>query len=171
MKHKIDQRDNNPNLQQSAQRVQEFLDQSGLTLTVIELPRATRTAPEAAESVGCTVSQIAKSIVFKDKTNRKPILVIAAGSNRVDTRKIEKAAHIKIGRADGNYVKEQVGYAIGGVPPAGHQQQLQTFLDPDLRKHTEIWAAAGTPHALFKLSPHDLERLTNGTWLDLSEDC
>jgi prolyl-tRNA editing enzyme YbaK/EbsC (Cys-tRNA(Pro) deacylase) len=157
-------------LHESAQRVQDYLHQKGLDLTVIELPGSTRTAREAADSVGCSVSQIAKSLIFKDKNNDTQILVIAAGSNRVDTRKIEKKTGIRLGQANGNFVKELVGFAIGGVPPAGHKYRLQTYLDPQLKKHTSIWAAAGTPNALFKLSPEDLTTLTNGTWVELAQE-
>jgi prolyl-tRNA editing enzyme YbaK/EbsC (Cys-tRNA(Pro) deacylase) len=157
-------------LQESARRVQDYLHQRGLNLTVIELPGSTRTAQDAADNVGCSVAQIAKSIIFRNKIDHAPILVIAAGSNRVDTKKIEKISGIKLGRADGTFVKEQVGFAIGGVPPAGHKYPLQTFLDPALKQHTTIWAAGGTPRALFKLSPDDLARLTNGTWVELAED-
>jgi prolyl-tRNA editing enzyme YbaK/EbsC (Cys-tRNA(Pro) deacylase) len=84
--------------------------------------------------------------------------------------KIEKATGLKLGRADGTYVKENVGYAIGGVPPVGHNESLNTILDPDLKKYEEIWAAAGTPFAVFQLKPTDLESLTKGRWVDLSEE-
>ncbi len=157
-------------LHESAQRVQDYLHQQGLNLTVIELPGSTRTAREAADSVGCSVSQIAKSLIFRDKKSDIPILIIAAGSNRVDTRKIEKKTGIRLGQANGNFVKEQVGFAIGGVPPAGHKFPLQTYLDPELKEHASLWAAAGTPNALFKLSPDDLTTLTNGTWVELAQE-
>jgi len=154
----------------SAKRVQDFLLAGGFSFTVKELPGSARTAQEAADSIGCTVSQIAKSLVFKDMETDRPILVIASGSNRVDTLKIEKSTGLKLGRADGKYVKERVGYAIGGVPPAAHNEPLETLLDPDLKKHDEIWAAAGTPVAVFALNPADLELLTKGRWVDLSEE-
>ena len=157
-------------LSESAKRVQDFLHVKGFSFEVKELPDSTRTAQEAADSIGCSVSQIAKSLVFKDKEIDRPILVIASGSNRVDVMKIQKSTGLKLGRADGNYVKERVGYAIGGVPPAGHIEPLETVLDPDLKKHKVIWAAAGTPFAVFQLKPSDLETLTKGRWIDLSEE-
>jgi prolyl-tRNA editing enzyme YbaK/EbsC (Cys-tRNA(Pro) deacylase) len=157
------------NLRDSAKRVQDYLIDKGFTFEVKELPGSTRTAQEAAESIGCTVSQIAKSLVFREKETDLPILVIASGSNRVDVKKIEQVTGLKLGKADGKYVKEKVGYAIGGVPPVGHHEPLETLLDPDLKKHDVIWAAAGTPFAVFKLHPNDLEPLTNGRWVDLSE--
>ncbi len=157
-------------LRNSAKRVQEFLTSKGYSFEVQELPGSTRTAQEAADSIGCTVSQIAKSLVFREKEANLPILVIASGSNRVDVNKIEKATGLKLGRADGKYVKEKVGYAIGGVPPVGHNEPLNTILDPDLKNYEVIWAAAGTPFAVFQLQPVDLESLTQGKWIDLSEE-
>jgi len=156
-------------LSDSAKRVQGFLLAKGFSFEVHELPSSSRTAQEAADSIGCSVAQIAKSLVFKEMESGLPILVIASGSNRVDLAKIEQETGLKLGKADGNYVKKRVGYAIGGVPPVGHSETLQTILDPDLRKHEVIWAAAGTPFAVFKLKPSDLEPLTNGRWIDLSE--
>ena len=154
----------------SAKRVQDFLHARGFSFEVKALPGSTRTAQEAADSIGCLVSQIAKSLVFKDMETDRPVLVIASGSNRVDVMKIQKSTGLKLGRADGTYVKERVGYAIGGVPPAGHIEPLETILDPDLKKYDVIWAAAGTPFAVFKLEPMDLEALTKGKWIDLSEE-
>ncbi len=156
-------------LNDSAKRVQDFLSAKGFSFEVKELPGSARTAQEAADSVGCAVAQIAKSLVFRDKETNLPILVIASGSNRVDLAKIENETGLKLGKADGNYVKERVGYAIGGVPPAGHNEPLKTILDEDLKKFEVIWAAAGTPFAVFQLKPSDLEPLTNGRWIDLSE--
>lgn len=154
---------------ESAKRVQDYLNARGFSFTVRELPGSTRTAQEAADSIGCTVSQIAKSIVFKDQTSNQPILVIASGSNRIAVSKIQKATGLKLGKADGKFVKEKVGFAIGGVPPIGHSEPLKTFLDPDLKQFEVIWAAAGTPFAVFALKPDDLEPLTHGEWIDLAE--
>jgi prolyl-tRNA editing enzyme YbaK/EbsC (Cys-tRNA(Pro) deacylase) len=156
-------------LSDSAKRVKDFLSEKGFSFEVKELPGSARTAQEAADSVGCSVAQIAKSLVFREKETDLPVLVIASGSNRVDLAKIEKETGLKLGKADGNYVKERVGYAIGGVPPAGHNEPLETILDKDLKKYEVVWAAAGTPFAVFQLKPSDLEPLTNGRWIDLSE--
>lgn len=156
-------------LNESAKRVQDFLLTKGFSFEVKELKGSTRTAQEAADSVGCPVGQIAKSLIFKNKETGLPVLVIASGSNRVDLAKIENETGLKLGKADGNYVKERVGYAIGGVPPAGHNEPLETILDPDLKQYETIWAAAGTPYALFQMKSADLEPLTNGKWIDLSE--
>ena len=156
-------------LSESANRVQDFLLAKGFSFEVKELPGSTRTAQEAADSIGCTVAQIAKSLVFREMETDRPILVIASGSNRVDVMKIENMTGLQLGRADGKYVKERVGYAIGGIPPVAHNEPLETILDPDLKKHEVIWAAAGTPFAVFQLKPTDLEPLTKGRWVDLSE--
>jgi len=156
-------------LSHSAKRLQDFLSARGFSFEVKELPGSTRTAQEAADSIGCTVSQIAKSLVFKEKKTDRPVLVIASGSNRVDLKKIQKSAGLKLGKADGNFVKERIGFAIGGVPPVGHNEPLETLLDRDLKKYETIWAAAGTPFAVFQLKPVDLEPLTQGKWIDLSE--
>ena len=157
-----------PKLRESAQRVQDFLAARGFAFQVKELPGSTRTSREAADSIGCTVAQIAKSLIFRDKSTDAPILVIASGANRVDLKKIKKTTGLKLGTADGNYVKKNMGFAIGGIPPAGHVTPLQTLLDPDLKQYDVIWAAAGTPFAVFQLKPADLEALTNGTWVELS---
>ena len=156
-------------LRKSARRVQDYMNANGFSFDVQELPGSTRTAKEAADSVGCQVAQIAKSLVFKNKTTGDPVLVVASGTNRVDLKKIQTATGLKLGRADGNYVKEKVGFAIGGIPPAGHNRPLETILDPDLKQYDVIWAAAGTPFAVFKLNPADLQPLTGGRWIELAE--
>lgn len=156
-------------LRDSAHRVQDFLREQGFSFEVRELPGSTRTAQEAADSIGCEVAQIAKSLVFRDLETDLPVLVIASGSNRVDLAKIEAGTGLKLGKADGKFVKERVGYAIGGIPPVAHNEPLETILDPDLKKYDVIWAAAGTPFAVFQLSPADLDPLTQGRWIELSE--
>jgi prolyl-tRNA editing enzyme YbaK/EbsC (Cys-tRNA(Pro) deacylase) len=157
-------------LSASAKRVQDFLLSKGFSFKVKELPGSTRTAQEAADSIGCRVSQIAKSLVFKEKTTDRPVLVIASGSNRVDLKKILRSTGVKLGRADAKFVKDEVGFAIGGVPPVGHIEPLETILDLDLKKYSSIWAAAGTPFAMFQLKPQDLAPLTDGKWIDLAEE-
>jgi prolyl-tRNA editing enzyme YbaK/EbsC (Cys-tRNA(Pro) deacylase) len=157
-------------LSDNARRVQDFLADRGFSCEVVELPGSTRTAQDAALSIGCAVAQIAKSLVFRDEASGRPILVVASGANRVDLVKIEKATGLKLGRADARFVKEMVGYAIGGIPPAGHTTTLTTFLDPHLQKYEVIWAAAGTPFAVFALKSADLQSMTGGRWLDLAAD-
>ncbi|HWQ84045.1 MAG TPA: YbaK/EbsC family protein, partial [Anaerolineales bacterium] len=119
-------------LSASAQKVQDALANLGMSLQVVELPGSTRTAVEAAEAIGCSVGQIVKSLVFKARRSGKPILVIASGSNRVDERKIEALIGEPLGKADADFVRQQTGFVIGGVPPVGHNQPLLTYLDADL---------------------------------------
>ncbi len=155
------------NLSRAAARVQEALDVAGLEARVVELPDSTRTAAEAARAVGCEVGQIAKSLVFRGATSGGAVLVIASGTNRVDEGKVAAALGENIGKADAAFVREQTGYAIGGIPPVGHLSPLRTLIDEDLLRFDRIWAAAGTPNAVFELDPRDLPRITNGQVADV----
>lgn len=154
-------------LSPSAQKVQDALFALGLTLQVIELPGSTRTAVEAAEAVGCQVGQIVKSLVFKGKHSGRPILVIASGVNRVDEKLLEYIIGEPLGKADAEFVRLHTGFAIGGVPPLGHDEPLTTFIDKDLLNYSSVWAAAGTPHAVFQLDPRDLPRMTGGQVVEI----
>ena len=154
-------------LSASAQKVQDALAERGMMLQVVELPGSTRTAQEAAQAIGCDVGQIVKSLVFKGKRSDKPVLVIASGGNRVDERKIEALIGEPLGKADADFVRAQTGFVIGGVPPVGHSQPLLTYMDADLLQYTEIWAAAGTPHAVFRLTPQELYDLTGGEVVEI----
>jgi len=149
-------------LSSSARKVQQALQSLGLDLQVVELPGSTRTALEAAQAVGCQVGQIVKSLVFKAKRSQRPILVIASGQNRVDERLVEALIGEPLGKADADFVRERTGFVIGGVPPVGHTERLETYIDEDLLQYDEIWAAAGTPHAVFRLTPEDLVKMTGG---------
>lgn len=150
-------------LSPSAQKVQDALAARGFgAIQVVELPDSTRTAAEAAAAIGCTVAQIAKSLIFKGQRSGEAILVIASGTNRVNTETIAVLAGEPIGKADADFVREKTGFVIGGVPPVGHTQPLRTFVDADLRQFDDIWAAAGTPRAVFRLTPGDLEAMTGG---------
>ena len=130
-------------------------------------PSSTRTAADAADAIGCSVGQIAKSLVFKTRRDGRAVLVIASGPNRVDeaglsARLAEPLAGDSLGRADADFVREKTGFAIGGVPPVGHATPLLTIIDTDLGAHDEIWAAAGTPNAVFRLSFDQLRHITRG---------
>lgn len=153
--------------QGSARRVQQALTERGFAFDVVEFPQSTRTSAEAAAAVGCAVGQIAKSLIFRALESGRPVLVIASGANRVDEAAV--AAHLgeKIGRADADFVRQATGYAIGGVPPVGHAVPPATFIDRDLLAFEAIWAAAGTPNAVFRLAPADLATLTGGQVIDL----
>ncbi len=150
-------------LSPSAQKVQNILSERGFShLEVRELSQSTRTAQEAADAVGCTVGQIIKSLIFRGATSHKPYLLLVSGSNRVDTHKVEASLGEKLEKPDADYVRQVTGFAIGGVPPVGHAEGLQALIDPDLLEHPKIFAAAGTPNALFGLTPDDLLNLTGG---------
>ncbi len=133
---------------------------------VLEFSASTRTAAEAAEAIGCTVAQIAKSILFRAASGR-PVLVVACGTNRVDEKKVAALLGEKIGRADAEFVREATGFAIGGVPPVGHATAPVVLLDRDLEAFETIWAAGGTPNAVFRLTPGDLARLTGAAFADV----
>ncbi len=149
-------------LSASAKKVQEALNAQGFSFRVTELPASTRTAREAAEAVGCRVEQIAKSLVFKGKQTGKPYLVIACGINRVNEKKFGRQVGEPIVKPDADFVREQTGFSIGGVPPVGHVTPIQTWIDEDLLEFDVIWAAAGTPNAVFELRAQDLQKLTKG---------
>lgn len=146
----------------SPQKVQDVLKALGFANQVVELQMATRTSGDAAQAVGCAVEQIAKSIVFKGKHSEKPILVIASGPNRVNEKRIEELISEPLGKADADYVRKHTGFVIGGVPPIGHLEKLEIFVDEDLLQYEEIWAAAGSPNAVFKLTPSELIQMTGG---------
>lgn len=154
-------------LSKSAQNVQDALAQKGLTFQVVELEESTRTALEDANTIGCDVAQIIKSLLFRTKDTRKPVLVLASGVNRVNEKAIALHLGEKIEKADANFTREVTGFAIGGIPPVGHQQVLTTFIDEDLLKLDILWAAAGTPFAVFSLHAKDLQNLTAGTIISI----
>lgn len=158
---------NEPIKNPSALKVQQALDEYDVSLNVLELPASTRTAQEAAQAIGCEIGQIVKSLVFKGKRSGKPILVIASGANQVSEKKVEAILGEPLGKADADFVRTQTGYAIGGVPPLGHIQKLPTLIDEDLLQYEVIWAAAGTPHAVFRLTPEILLKITSGTTFEL----
>ena len=150
------------NLKKKAEIVQTALNEFGVELNVVQLSASTRTAQEAADAVGCTLGQIAKSLVFKDKTSQKPILIIASGMNRVNEKVVEELINEKLQKSDADFVLEQTGFSIGGVPPLGHKNPIPIYIDQDLMQYEEIWAAAGTPNAVFKLTPKILIEITKG---------
>ncbi|RJQ64689.1 MAG: YbaK/EbsC family protein [Desulfobacteraceae bacterium] len=156
-------------LSPSAQRVQEALKGRGFSCKVVELPASTRTAQEAARAVGCDVSRIAKSLVFMGKQTGEPYLVIASGINRVDEAKLSRRAGEPVVKADAEFVRRHTGFSIGGVPPAGHIKPIKTWVDQALLESEIIWAAAGTPHAVFELRSSELQEMTGGSIVAVDE--
>ena len=146
----------------SAARVQDILAQAGGDHRIAHFAETTRTAQEAAVAIGTTVAQIAKSLVFRAVDSGRPVLVIASGTNRVDEKAVAELIGEKIERADPSFVRTRTGFAIGGVAPVGHVTPPVTLIDEDLMHFPEIWAAAGTPNAVFRLAPVELVGLTGG---------
>lgn len=157
-------------LGRSVQRVQDALNALGMDSQVVYLPSGARTAPQAAQSVGCTVAQIVKSLIFRTVETDRPVLVLTSGANMVDEQKISRLLGEGVRKADAAFVREHTGFAIGGVPPVGHLQPLELFVDGDLMQFEEIWAAAGTPHTVFRLTPADLAKIAPGRITSVRQD-
>jgi prolyl-tRNA editing enzyme YbaK/EbsC (Cys-tRNA(Pro) deacylase) len=156
-------------LSPAALRVREALRQLGSAAEPMQLDGTARSAAEAAATIGCSVAHIAKSLVFR-AANGSAVLIIASGVNRVAEAKVAAALGQPIGKADAEFVRRSTGFAIGGVPPVGHATALRVFLDADLRTLDPIWAAAGHPHAVFRTTFSELERLTGGTVIALAAE-
>jgi prolyl-tRNA editing enzyme YbaK/EbsC (Cys-tRNA(Pro) deacylase) len=146
----------------SIQRVQEALRALGLDHEVLDLGQSARTAADAARAVGCRVDQIAKSLVFRLRDSGRPLLVVTSGANRVDEAKVGAVVGEPLERADADFVRVETGFAIGGVAPIGHAKPVVTLIDEHLLRFEEIWAAAGHPNTVFRLTPDDLVTMTGG---------
>lgn len=144
------------------ERFRLWLQERQLEFSPVMLDDAANTAEQAANALGCSVAQIAKSLVFRVGESDSGVLVIASGTNRVDEKLVAELLGGSIGRADAAFVRDQTGYAIGGVPPFAHAQPLTTLIDKDLLSFETIWAAAGHPKSVFELKPDDLVALTGG---------
>jgi prolyl-tRNA editing enzyme YbaK/EbsC (Cys-tRNA(Pro) deacylase) len=146
-----------------SERVQRLIREAMGEPTIVHLAASARTAAEAAAAIGCTVAQIAKSLIFKGKTSGEHILVIASGAHRVDEARVAAAIGEPLGKADADFVRERTGYAIGAVAPIGHlRPPRHVLVDSDLANIDPLWAAAGHTHIVFRLSYADLLRLTGG---------
>lgn len=150
----------NASLSSAAQRVQRALIERGLQCQVLELNASTRTAQEAAQAVGCEVGQIVKSLIFRARPSGKAVLILTSGANRVDLGVVSQALGESLEKADAEFVRQVTGFAIGGVPPLGHDQPLPTYMDEDLLQYPTVWAAAGTPNAVFPITPQALLQVT-----------
>jgi prolyl-tRNA editing enzyme YbaK/EbsC (Cys-tRNA(Pro) deacylase) len=140
----------------SAQRVRDEARRLGLDATIMEMAASTRTAPDAAAACGCEVAQIVKSLVFRGAESGKPYLMLVSGSNRLNETGVAAILGEVLTRPDADYVREVTGFAIGGVPPFAHASPMQVFIDEDLVRFETVWAAAGTPRAVFAVSPSAL---------------
>lgn len=153
----------------AAERVQRAAHALGLAVEIREYPDSTRTAEEAARAIGCGVGQIVKSLIFLSEGH--PILALVSRANRLDVRKLARAVGSpRVERADAQAARAATGYVIGGMPPFGHLQPLPVYIDEDLLQHEVVWAAAGTPHAVFAIAARELVRTPGGRGVDLRED-
>jgi len=150
----------------TAQRVADTLAAMDVETMVIEFAESTRTAEEAAAAIGTRVAQIVKSLVFM--AGAAPVLALVSGTNRLDTARLREWTGAPPRRASADEVRTATGFAIGGVPPIGHAQSLRTFIDRDLTQYDVVYAAAGTPHAVFAIAPAELARITGGQIIDLA---
>ena len=160
---------NEEKLSGSVQKVKKYLDSKQIPCEFRTLSESTRTAQMAADVLGITPSEIASSLIFCDEADGSLILIVASGGHRVDLDKFYQATGRKLTKASGKDIKNQTGFAIGGVPPIAHDSPLPTYLDNALREFPMVWAAAGSPFAVFGITPDNLEKLTQGIWLDVGE--
>jgi prolyl-tRNA editing enzyme YbaK/EbsC (Cys-tRNA(Pro) deacylase) len=157
-----------PDLTASARRVAAALEELGMSGRVVELPDSARTAPEAARAIGCRVDQIVKSLVFRGTLTGNPVLVLVGGALRVDEARLAELLGEPVAMADADFVRDRTGFAIGGVPPVGHSAALDALIDTGLLEEEVVWAAGGTPHAVFPLTPEELQRATGGRVVTLA---
>ncbi len=147
----------------------DLLRAAGIDTEVVEFDQPTRTSAEAAEAIGCSVAEIAKSIVFRGKTSGQAVLVVASGDRRVSEKKVEAVLGERLSRADADFVRTATGYVIGGVAPLGHAQPVRLLLDEGLCRFATVWAAGGTPYSVFPLTPPQLQALTGAAWADVCQ--
>ena len=152
----------------AVERVRRALDAAGVESEIVVLPGAAHTAKLAAEFLGCEVAQIANSLVFRATESNGAILVMSSGARRVDTAKLATVAGEPIGKADAAFVREHTGFAIGGVAPAGHVGELRKFVERSLAAFDEVWAAAGHPSTVFKLTYPQLVAITGGQEIEVA---
>lgn len=155
-------------LGRSARKVAAALAEHGIDAEVQELPASTRSAADAAAALGCEVAQITKSLVFRDVERDRPVLVLASGSDRVDERLLAAQVGGEVEQAPATWVKQRTGFAVGGVPPLGHVQPVTTLIDGGVLEHSLVWAAAGTPHAVFSVDPRALRDATGASTVTLT---
>lgn len=154
-------------LKPAPRRVQQAADALALAVRVVEMAQSTRTAEEAAAACGCAVGQIIKSLVFRGRQSGKPMLLLVSGSNRVDQAGVAAVIGEALDRPDAAFVREVTGFAIGGIPPFGHAQPLPTWLDEDLLQYKTVWAAAGSPEAVFEVDPRRLVEAIGATLINV----
>ena len=154
----------------TALRIQQLLAEARIESQVVEFEQPTRTSAEAAAAIGCTVAEIAKSVVFRTQDSDRAVIVVTSGDNRVSEDKVAKLVGEALAPARAEFVRAATGYVIGGVAPFGHASPVRLFLDADLQRFRKVWAAAGTPFAVFPLAPAQLAGLTGAKWSDIKVD-
>jgi Cys-tRNA(Pro) deacylase len=155
----------------SAQKVADAARELGLDVDIVEFEQTTRTAQEAADAIGCQVAQIVKSLLFM--VDGQPLMALVSGANRLDERKLAALRGVgrkQVKRADADTAKDVTGFSIGGVPPFGHKSDLLVYVDLDLTRFDVVWAAAGTPFAVFAITPDELVRASRGALAELRAD-
>ncbi|HRV92753.1 MAG TPA: YbaK/EbsC family protein [Anaerolineae bacterium] len=155
----------------TAQKVANAAQQLGLTIEIKEFEASTRTAQEAADAIGCSVGQIVKSLLFV--VDEQPVMALVSGANQLDEKKLAALCSVgrkKVKRGNADITREATGFAIGGVPPFGHARQLPTYIDEDFARFEIIWAAAGTPNAVFAITLANLVQTTQGTIASLKDE-
>lgn len=155
-------------LPDSVRKVHDALVAAGVEPRIVQLPNSARTSAEAAMAIGCDVAQIAKSIVFRRTDTNAAVLVIASGANRVNEKLAASYFGAELGKANADFVRAATGFVIGGVPPLGHETPIEKLIDRDLLRYETIWAAAGTPHAVFAITPHELFHASGGRMADVA---
>jgi Cys-tRNA(Pro) deacylase len=145
----------------ATERVLTTLSMLGVSTEVREFAESTATAQEAASAIGTSVERIVKSLVFATREGQ-PLLALVSGANRVDLARLSDVVGQPVGRANADQVRQATGFAIGGVPPVGHQARLPVYVDADLLQFEQVWAAAGTPNSVFSIAPRDLVRVASG---------
>ncbi|MBV7409909.1 YbaK/EbsC family protein [Maritimibacter sp. DP1N21-5] len=155
-------------MSKSLKRVERALVEAGVEVEILEMAEGTRTAEDAARAAGCHLDQIAKSIIFRGEADGRVVLFLTAGGNRVDADKASAVAGEALGKADASVIREQTGFAIGGVAPVGHVSQIRAFMDPRLLEFDVVWAAAGTPRHVFAADPKDIERICGAQVADFT---
>lgn len=149
-----------------SKKVSDFLEENGLEVQVVTLDDSTKTSRMAAEALGCSVAQIAKSIVF---TDGRAVVVVISGDRRVDPEKLSIKLGERVKIADADEVRNGTGYVIGGVPPFPHDESVRVFLDSSLGRYDEVWTAAGTPNSVMRVSVEVLKKVVGGAFIDVAK--
>lgn len=154
----------------TALRLQALLQAAGQQAAVVEFDQPTRTSAEAAQAIGCSVAEIAKSVVFRRRNDGRAVVVVACGDQRVSEKKVKALVGGPIERADADFVRQATGYVIGGVSPLGQPAEVVLLLDGLLQRFATVWAAAGPPFSVFPIAPAELQRLTGAAWDDVHQE-